>query len=67
MAVATLEGIVKDGQILVSDKVALPEGARVFVVVPDDGWLRRERVHSPRLAHREQAGDFVKQVADIEP
>ena len=62
MAISTVEGVVKDGQIRLRDNVQWPEDAEVYVVIPDFAPLPRTRVPSPRLVRPEQAADFVKQV-----
>ena len=46
----------------------LPEKAKVYVVVPgisESGVQRVAHIPSPRLAHPEQANDFVKEVIDL--
>ena len=62
MNTSTIEGIVENGQIRLLGNVALPENARIYVVVPGLEAAPNARISSPRLAHPEQAGDFVKQV-----
>jgi len=43
--------------------VRLPEGTKVFIVVPDiEVDEKSARLHSPRLAHQEQAADFEMEV-----
>ena len=61
MAIPTFEGIVENGQIRLRDNVTLPENTKVYVVVAD----LEAHVHSPRLVHPEQAGDFAKQVIEV--
>jgi hypothetical protein len=63
MSVATIEGIVENGQIRLPPSVHLPEHTKVYVVIPDAGVpLPPFRLASPRLAHPEQATDFEKKV-----
>ena len=62
MSVTTLEGIVENGRIRLVEPARLPERATVYVVIPSEERRRRAHVGSPRLVHREQAGDFEKQV-----
>lgn len=64
MAISTFEGVVKDGQIRLRDKVQLPENTEVYVLIPDFESSPSARVPSPRLVHPEQASDFVKQVVE---
>lgn len=63
MSVMTLPGIVENGQIRLPDNVRLPEKTHVYVVIPGLEPQEPGRVASPRLAHPEQATDFVKTVA----
>ena len=65
VSVSPIEGIVENGQIRVLGGVVLPENARVYIVVPALEATPRVRIHSPRLAHPEQASDFAKQVLEV--
>ena len=65
MNISTIEGIVENGQIRLLGDVALPEHAKVYVVVPGLETAPRARIMSPRLVHPEQAGDFAKQVFEL--
>ena len=67
MAISTFEGIVENGQIRIPDGIALPEHAKVFVVIPDFEPAPQAHVYSPRLAHRDQAADFAKQIVQVNP
>jgi hypothetical protein len=64
MNVITNEATDKNGQIRMPPEADLPEDAKVYVVVPDPGVRVVPRIHSPRLAHPEQAADFVKEVIE---
>ena len=64
MKVTTFEGFVEDGQIKLTGSVRLPEGAKVYVVVPDAEVTPAIYVGSPRLVHREQSADFEKEVVE---
>lgn len=64
MSVATIEGVVENGQIRLPASVRLPEKARVYVVVPGIEVSPRAYIGSPRLAHPEQAADFHKEVVE---
>jgi len=65
MQVTTIEGIVKNGQIQLTEDVKLPESAKVYVVVPN---LERQaaRVLSPRLVDKEKLKDFEREIIEIE-
>lgn len=65
MAILTVEGIVENGQIRLCEPVVLPEQTRVYVVVPALEVLPQAHIASPRLAHPEQAVDFVKQIIEV--
>jgi hypothetical protein len=62
MTVPCYECVVENGRIKLPPGVALPEGARVYVIVPAAEPPRKASVMSPRLAHPEQAQDFVKEI-----
>jgi hypothetical protein len=62
MNVATFEGIIENGQVVLPPHVSLPEKAKVYVVVPDVEVKPVFHIRSPRLAHREQVADFEKTV-----
>jgi len=64
MKVATFEGFVENGQIRISGGIQLPEKAKVYVVVPEAEVTSSGYIGSPRLVHREQAADFVKEVVE---
>jgi hypothetical protein len=60
-----LEGIVEDGQIKLNSDVRLPDGVKVYMVIPDIE-LEDNVVHlrSPRLARPEQGADFEMEVVE---
>ena len=65
MSVKAFEAIVEKGQIKMNSDVHLPEGTKVFIVVPDIEIAERGvSLHSPRLAHPEQASDFEMEVVE---
>ena len=64
MKVVTYEATVENGQVKLSEEVRLPENARVYVVVTGVADASSPVVGSPRLAHPEQARDFVKEVLE---
>jgi hypothetical protein len=64
MKVETYEAIVENGQIKLAGVVRLPEHTKVYVIVPGDTEQDRFHVSSPRLAHPEQAADFVKEITE---
>jgi hypothetical protein len=67
MAILTFEGRVENGRIRLPDDVALPEHAKVYVVIPDSHDIRQARVHSPRLKYPAQAVDFAKEIVEVGP
>jgi hypothetical protein len=63
MSVATIEGIIENGQVRLPPGTQLPERAKVLIVIPDLVQpAGRGYIGSPRLAHPEQAADFAKRV-----
>lgn len=59
----TIEGIIENGQIRLPGQLHLPEGARVFIIIPEMQMPEQSRIVSPRLAHPEQARDFELEVS----
>jgi hypothetical protein len=62
MKTTTYEAIVENGQIKLPATVHLPEHTKVLVVVTEGEAMPTSRIYSPRLAHPEQASDFIKEV-----
>ncbi|MGD9561045.1 MAG: hypothetical protein AB7F88_02360 [Pyrinomonadaceae bacterium] len=65
MQVTTIEGIVKNGQIHLSEDVHLPESARVYVIVPDL-QRQRARIMSPRVVDKSKMKDFDREIIEID-
>ena len=65
MGILTIEGVVENGQIRLSGNLNLAEHTRVYVVVPEMAAVPPAHIASPRLAHPEQAVDFVKQIVEV--
>lgn len=63
MQVTTIEGIVKNGQIQLSEDIKLPEAAKVYVVVPNME-KRSARIMSPHLVNKADAAKFVKTIEE---
>jgi len=65
MQVTTIEGIVRNGQIHLSEDVHLPESTKVYVLVPD---IQRQtaRIMSPRLVDKAKMKDFEREIIEIE-
>lgn len=62
MSIVTVEGVVEGGQIRLPSGVHLPEHAKVYVIVPDLQVEQVAQMHTPRLAHPDQARDFAMEV-----
>jgi hypothetical protein len=65
MQVTAIEGVVENGRIRLREAVSLAENTKVYVIVADMPAGPLPRIHSPRLAHPEQAGDFRKQIVEV--
>lgn len=63
MQITTIEGVVRNGQIHLSEDVKLPEAATVYVIVPNLE-KRTAKIASPRLADKSDAKRFVKVVEE---
>ena len=65
MQVTTIEGIVKNGKIQLTEDVKLPESARVYVVVPNF-QNRAARIMSPRVVDKSKLKDFEREIVEID-
>ena len=63
MQITTLQGIVKNGQIHLSEDVKLPEMTEVVVIVPKFE-RRKAQIMSPRLVNKNDAAKFVKTIEE---
>lgn len=63
MQITTIQGIVKDGQIQLTEDYELPEAAEVYVIVPKME-KRTAKIMSPHLVNKEDAKFFEKTVED---
>lgn len=64
MQITTYEGVVENGQIRLKLPINLPEQAKVYVIIPSLEMKPAARIYSPRLAHPEQAIDFIKEIVE---
>lgn len=62
MQITTIQGIVKNGQIHLSEDVKLPEMAEVYVIIPP--FNNTKKILSPRLADKIDAERFVKEIEE---
>ncbi|MFL6276890.1 MAG: hypothetical protein ACJ74G_17020 [Blastocatellia bacterium] len=62
MKITSFESVIENGQIRLPADLHLPEKAKVYVIVPDVEMQQIAVIHSPRLAHPEQAEDFKKEI-----
>lgn len=60
MSITTFEGKVKNGQIVLSEKLSLPEETEVYVVVPK----RSIRKQSSKLADSIKTADLKKKIEE---
>lgn len=59
MQVTTIEGIVKNGRIQLSEDIELTENAIVYVVIPSMK-ISTKKITSPHLIEKETAKNFEK-------
>jgi len=62
MQVTTIQGIVKNGQILLSEDIKLPEMTEVYVIIPPN--KNTKKIMSPRLVNKSDAVKFVKTIEE---
>jgi len=67
MPLTAIEGVVENGAIKLREDVSLPENTRVYVIIADSRPVTSAHARSPRLARRDQAGDFRKQIIEVSP
>ena len=65
--VATHEGRVENGDVTFHEDENIPDENGVTVLLPDLDPQRTYNVMSPRLAHPEEAKDFVDEVIEETP
>lgn len=65
MQITTIQGIVKNGLIHLSEDVKLPEMTEVYVIVPKME-RRTARIMSPRVKDKEKMKDFKREIIEIE-
>lgn len=58
------EAEVDQDKIVLANNVRLPHKSKVYVVVPDTKLIMSANIFSPRLAHPEQAADFILKVTE---
>lgn len=64
MQVTTIQGVVENGQIKLTESITLPDKTIVYVVVPSVEKNRIPKIMSPRLINKEDAEFFKKTVED---
>jgi hypothetical protein len=63
MGVTTIQGVIENGHVVLSEPIDLQENKVVYVVIPN--FESPKRILSPRLADKNQAVDFIKEVDDL--
>jgi len=64
MQLTTIEGVVRNGKIQLSEDVSLPENTQVYVVLPNS-QQSTGRIISPRLVDKSKIKDFEREIIDI--
>jgi len=64
MSVIAVEGVVDHGVVRLREEVSLPEGTKVYVIVPEPVVAAAAHIRTPRLANPEQAADFRMDVSE---
>jgi predicted DNA-binding antitoxin AbrB/MazE fold protein len=61
-----IDAIFSQGAFRPLEPVAIPEGTRVHLNVEEEPspWPPAAKIHTPRLAHREDAADFTMEVRE---
>jgi hypothetical protein len=66
MQVTTIEGIVKNGQIVPSEDIKLPEMTTVYIVIPRLKNSKIPQIMSPPLVDKSKLADFECEIIDFE-
>jgi predicted DNA-binding antitoxin AbrB/MazE fold protein len=65
-----VDAIFSQGAFQPLEQLALPEGARVHLSIEEETDMspvpRAPKIHTPKLAHREDASDFVMEVRETD-
>jgi len=67
MQIPPSEATVENGRLACPEAVQLPEQEIIHILLPELQENRKYRMMSPRLAHPEQAAEFVKEVVEETP
>ena len=59
---ATYEGVVENGRVRLPPNADIPEGTRVWILVPEAETHPFAHIATPHLADPDQAKDFEKQI-----
>ncbi len=65
MQITTIQGIVKNGQIQLTEDYDLPESAEVYVVIPKME-KRTAKIMSPRVVDKSKLKAFKREIIEIE-
>ena len=65
MADKIYECTVANGQITLPAGIHVPKNCRAWLTIREEAERRPARIHSPRLAHPEQAKQFGMEVEDV--
>jgi hypothetical protein len=65
MQARTIEGIVKNGQIVPSEDIKLPEMTTVYIVIPRIKKKRNSRIMSPKLVDKSKLADFEREIIKL--
>lgn len=65
MQITTIQGIVKNGQIELTEDYELPESAEIYVVIPKME-KRKAKIMSPRVVDKSKLNDFKREIIEID-
>lgn len=65
MQVTAIEGIVKNGQIVLTEDIKLPEMTTVYIVVPKIEKNQKPRIMSPKLIDKSKLADFEREIIEL--
>ncbi len=65
MQVITIQGVIENGQIKLTETIEIPEKTVVYVVVPNIEPKRNPRIMSPHLVDKDRMNDFEREIIEL--
>lgn len=66
MQITTIQGVIENGQVKLTEAVEISEKTVVYVVVPSVQLSQAARIRSPRAVGREELESLEREVIELE-